>query len=75
MVWFFERDAELLRIETTHNQASGAFVLTVYRKDGKTQTERFASEAACHGRLERLEQQLRADRWSLRMVCPLRNNG
>jgi hypothetical protein len=71
MVWFFAREAELLRIEATHD-ASGAFILTLYRADGQKQRETFTSEAACHLRLEQMEQQLRADSWTLRMVCPLR---
>jgi hypothetical protein len=71
MVWFFAREAELLRIEATHD-ASGASVPTIYRKDGSTQSETFTSEAACHLRLERLEQQLRAKAWTLRIVAPLR---
>jgi hypothetical protein len=71
MVWFFERHAELLRIETTHEQ--GVFVLKIYREHGEVQTETFRSEVACHKRLERLERQLRADCWALRLVAPLRS--
>ena len=73
MVWFFAREAELLRIEATHD-TSGTFVLTIYRTDGPTQKETFTSEAACHLRLEQLERQLRADAWMLRVVASLRGN-
>ena len=71
MVWFFARDEELLRIEATH-ETSGPFVLTIYGKEGQTQRETFGSEAACHLRLEQLEQRLRAEAWTLRIVTPLR---
>jgi hypothetical protein len=72
VIWFFERAADVLRIETTHDQPAGQYLLTVYRPDGAEQIERFTTEAACQQRLEALEQQLRADRWRLRLVHPKR---
>ena len=64
MLWFFQRDDEYLRIETTHDRETGAFALTVDRADGPPETEVFVDQAAFESRLEALEQQLAADRWT-----------
>jgi hypothetical protein len=64
MLWFFQRGDESLRIETTHDRASGTFALTVHRPGGTQDTEVFADQAAFEKRLEALELQLVADHWT-----------
>jgi hypothetical protein len=64
MLWFFQRGNEHLRIETTHDRTSGAFSLTVHMTDGSSLTETFPDQAAFEQRLEVLEEQLTADRWT-----------
>jgi len=64
MLWFFQRDNEYLRIETTHDRANGAFTLIVHRADGTQEMEMFVDHAAFESRLEALEQQLVAERWT-----------
>jgi hypothetical protein len=64
MLWFFQRDNEHLRIETTHDRTTGAFSLTVHMSDGSSLTETFPDQATFEQRLEVLEEQLTADRWT-----------
>lgn len=62
MLWFFERENEILRIDTTHEPA-GQFVLTIHQSNTTQQVERFASKPALQKRLEALERQPLAERW------------
>ena len=71
MLWFFERGAELLRIETTHDRINGVFVLRAHRPDGTEHVEQFASDVACRQRLAVLERELRTEQWVLRRAQPL----
>ena len=71
MLWFFERGAELMRIETTHDRISGVFLLRPQRPHGTEQVEQFASDMACRQWLESLERELRVENWILRRAQPL----
>jgi hypothetical protein len=73
MLWFFQRDNEHLRIETTLDPATGAFSLTVHMSDGSSLTETFPDQAAFEERLEVLEDQLTADRWTAKGSALLPN--
>jgi hypothetical protein len=64
MLWFFRRADEYLRIETTHDSATGSFTLTVHMTDGTRLTERFKEQAAFEERIEALERQLLSDNWT-----------
>jgi hypothetical protein len=71
MVWFFERESEWLRIETSYDRVAGVFLLHAQRPDGTVEVEKFSDDVACQQRLRALDDQLRADRWSLKQVDPL----
>ena len=64
MVWFFERDGETLRIDTTHDPALGEYVVTVRGADGSASAETFHDGVEFRHRLEALEQHLLADHWT-----------
>ena len=67
MIWFFERGTnEFLRIETSFDDVAGLYVLRALMPNGTEQVETFSDADACQGRLEVLDQQLRADHWRLR---------
>ena len=72
MVWFFEREKELLRVETSYDRVSGVFLCRIKRQDGSEQVEQFSSEFACQQRFATLDSQLRAEHWTLRQVEPLK---
>ena len=71
MIWFFERENELLRIETSYDRVTGVFLCRIRRQDGSEQVEQFSSEAVCQQRFTSLDRQLRAEHWTLRQVEPL----
>ena len=64
MVWFFQRRAEQLRIETRYERESDQFVLTVYTEDGSPRVELFPTFVGFQQRLKSLEDQLHGEQWS-----------
>jgi hypothetical protein len=72
MVWFFERENNSLRIETTYDRLAGTFTLNVYEADGTYRTERFSSRSAFQDRLEALEEELLAEHWTQKGASLLR---
>jgi len=71
MIWMFERGKDSLRLETRYDNASAEFVLIRHQLTGDPQVERFGNEMAFRRRLEVLEQQLTADRWTLQEGGPI----
>ena len=63
MIWLYERGQEALRIETTYDKDARQYVATIYWPDGRSESERFTSQASFHARLRALERQLAADHW------------
>ena len=63
MIWLFERGQEALRIETRYDKDAGQYVATIYWPDGRSESERFPSEASFRARLGALERQLDAEHW------------
>ena len=63
MIWMYERNAEVLRIETRFDAASSRFELIWHRPDGTSQVEEFAAEAAFRSRLESVESALKIEHW------------
>lgn len=72
MLWVFERDLDQLRLETTYDEETAHFVLTI-RSEAESQVERFPDQAAFRRRLEALEQQLEGDHWTQTSVTTLRD--
>ena len=71
MVWFFQRGSERLKIETERDAERGAYVLRLERADGTQQVEQFQTEELFRARLESLERELEAERWTPNGVAPL----
>jgi hypothetical protein len=63
MLWIFERGEESLRLETHYDSATGEFVLIMRGPNGQ-QISRFSDTVTFRERLEVLETQLAADRWT-----------
>ena len=63
MLWFFERDDELVRLETRYDNKTSEIVVTVHWPDGRDQTQRFGDEETCRDWLVVVEQSLRHARW------------
>jgi hypothetical protein len=63
MLWFFERDGEVLKLETRVEQPTGAYVLVIDLAGRPTETERFLDYGAFQARLSALEARLQSDRW------------
>ena len=66
MVWFFDRDGESVRPETQYEADTAEFVLTMHMQKGGLQVERFTDAVSFRERLEVLETQLVANRWTQR---------
>lgn len=73
MVWFFERNDESLRLETSYDKATQEYLLVVVQPDGSPQIERFSDAISFRTRLEALEKQLATDRWRPRGPTVLRD--
>jgi hypothetical protein len=63
MVWFFERDRLVARVETTYDRVAGEFVLVIEKSQGWREIERFADHTAFQRRLQDGQHQLQFERW------------
>ena len=63
MVWFFERDRLVTRVETTYDRVAGQFVLSVENAQGERTIERFNDQTAFQRRLQDLQHQLESEQW------------
>ena len=64
MLWFFEREAQSLRLETRYDNDSSEYVVIVHWPDGREETERFTDQDTYRRRLVELENRLETDHWS-----------
>jgi hypothetical protein len=63
MIWFFERNNEIIQLETRYDNVTREFVAVIRPPQGVEQVEHFTNEAAFRARLIELERKLDADRW------------
>ena len=63
MVWFFERSAKVLELETRYDNETFEYVLELRAPDVAPQIERFADAAVFRTRLIALEGTLSGQRW------------
>ncbi len=63
MVWFFERSARVLELETRYDNETSEYVVELRPPDVAAQTERFTDGAAFRKRLLALERSLSCQRW------------
>jgi hypothetical protein len=69
MVWFFERSAQMLELETRYDNETSEYVLEIRGLDVPSQIERFTDAAAFRTRLEAVERHISGQRWR-RDGCP-----
>lgn len=63
MIWFFQRDADVLRVETRVDNSTGEYVAILRQPDGSEQVERFGDLVAFRRYLLDTERRLEAERW------------
>ena len=63
MLWFYQRDKELITVETRFDEATGEYLLVMQTADGETKIERFKDLRAFENRLVREEKKLASERW------------
>jgi hypothetical protein len=63
MVWFFEREQEVTRVETRFDSASKEYVIVIEAPNRERKTERFSNSKRFKARLTVLEQQFRSENW------------
>ena len=66
MLWFFERGAEVTRLETRVDNNTNEYVLIIEPPDKPRREERYPTKEAFEARLVVLEQELAADNWKQR---------
>jgi hypothetical protein len=64
MLWFFQRDNQVLRLETRIDTVTGAYVVVIEWADRPPETERYTDLDAYEARLRALEQRLEAEHWT-----------
>jgi hypothetical protein len=64
MIWLFHRDEHTLQVETHFDNSTAEFVLAVRQADGTQQEERFKDVSLFGNRLDSLEKQVEAERWT-----------
>ena len=64
MIWIFERDREVVRVETRFDSKTSEYVLAMFSGGRLESIERYQHAGAFGERLRALEQQLGAERWS-----------
>ncbi len=63
MIWLFERGAEVLRLETRVDNASGEYVLVSTWTEGPPKVERFRDYGSYEARIRALEAKLASEHW------------
>jgi hypothetical protein len=64
MIWIFERDGQVVRLETRFDVETKEYVLGVFWCGRPDSVERFTRVGTFSDRLRTLEQQLVAEQWS-----------
>ena len=71
MIWLFEREDEVLRIETRYDNDTSEFVAIVHYPDAQQMTKRFTDGDAYGRWLEQFEQSLAEGDWSRHASGPV----
>jgi hypothetical protein len=66
MLWFFERDDHVLKLETRYDDAAAEYVAIVHFPEGPAQCERFPDPESFRRWLVAFEENLGTDRWRSR---------
>jgi hypothetical protein len=64
MLWFYERDTIVLRLETRYDNTTAEYVALLHHPDGRQELQRFSKLEAFRQWLVALEQTLAADQWT-----------
>jgi hypothetical protein len=64
MLWFYERDTIVLRLETRYDSKTAEYVALLHYPDGRQELERFSKLEAFRQWLVALEETLAADHWT-----------
>src|SRR5438128_9813486 len=64
MLWFYQREKELITVETRFDEATGEYLLVTQTADHQSQIERFKDLRAFEERLVSAEKKLAAERWT-----------
>ena len=64
MLWFYERDTIVLRLETRYDSKTAEYVALLHHPDGRQELQRFRKLEPFRQWLVALEQTLAADRWT-----------
>jgi hypothetical protein len=71
MLWFFERNAESLQLETTYDNDTAEYVVEVRQPDGRTHVERFKEREAFEQWLTAFEEKVGAECWTSKSGGPV----
>ncbi len=63
MLWFFQRRAAILELETRYDNAAAEYVLEIREPGGPPTIERFVDADGFRARLQVIERNLIADHW------------
>ena len=63
MVWFFEKDADELQLETRLDKLTGVYTVIRRQSDGKTSSNHVLGEEPCRRYLRGVEAGLAGDGW------------
>jgi hypothetical protein len=64
MLWFYERDTIVLRLETRYDSKTAEYVALLHHPDGRQELQRFRKLEPFRHWLVALERTLAADRWT-----------
>ncbi|HEY2433990.1 MAG TPA: hypothetical protein VGI12_15050 [Vicinamibacterales bacterium] len=64
MLWFFSKGMAQLRILTSLDEPTGAYLVEIQWPDRAPETHRFADESGCSAFLAAFEAELGADEWA-----------
>jgi len=64
MLWFYERDTIVLRLETRYDSKTAEYVALLHHPNGRQELQRFRKLEPFRQWLMTLEQTLAADRWT-----------
>lgn len=75
MIWLYQRDDEILQLETRFDNETGEFVLIQHQPGGTEVTERFRTEDEFRLRLTALSAALNEQQWLQKGPPLLLNDG
>ena len=75
MIWLYQRDDEVLQLETRFDNETNEFVLVQHQPDGTQVTERFPTENEFRLRLTALSAALNEQQWLQKGPPLLLNDG